>query len=1007
MAGTGSSKKTKGAKGAAEPKKTEKKKGASSRAADRSGGRNAAEAQLRKSNQLFAVILFAMGILLTLFALFSGPLLWGAVHQVMRGIFGPMSYAVGPVCIAVSLMIALEKSHAEVHLRVWELIVFFIVLCGLTQFFFGYPAGESFFERVIYLYLNGTRLKSGGLLAGLTAWPLMKVLGSAGSLIVHILLLFILVMAVTGTTLIELIDSVRTPVNKLRENYEDNQEVRRVRRETREQLREEERASHESIRASRLEEKKQQAVSNEVQRRQQRFNIDVAMSEEDARAAAETERKRAAEKAAEAGEKKKSSAQGLDDALGKITGHSVTTENSAAEKPDQNVQDTSVSEAVPETPEAAVSEEKPGADDPSLDAIIAAFRKKSDAAPAASAAPTAPEKTDAPVSEPASRPASETEAVKFSSANPAGVSETISELLDSQPEQADAPEPESPADLPFDLDENSGARIDQAIRDIRNVPLQSEMPQTQAIPEASTEAEPGTQPDAPTEKELPQEEVYRLPPVSLLKLPKNTNNEDVSEELRQNADKLVETLKSFGVSTRIVDITRGPTVTRYELQPSTGVKISKITGLSDDIALNLATAGVRIEAPIPNKPAVGIEVPNRVTDTVTIREIIDSDEFRNAKGALPAGFGRDIAGQITIGDVAAMPHMLIAGTTGSGKSVCVNSIIISLLYRFSPRDLRMIMVDPKMVEMTIYNGIPHLLIPTVTDARKASGALGWAVNEMEKRYLLLAEHNVRDIKGFNRLVEKSSENGEAEQMAEPLEHMPYIVIVIDELADLMMVASKEVEDSIIRIAQKGRAAGIHLIVATQRPSADVVTGLIRSNVPSRIALTVSSQIDSRIIIDQGGAEKLLGHGDMLYSPIGKKPLRVQGCYVSDEEVEEVVGFIKSNLTQAVEYDKRIIADIEQRAAAEEGGKKGKGGDIDSDGDSDPLLMEAVDVILDAGQASTSYLQRRLKVGYARAARLMDELEDRGIVGPQDGSKPRELQITRSQWAEIRDRMENP
>ncbi|MCI6022871.1 MAG: DNA translocase FtsK [Oscillospiraceae bacterium] len=1001
MAGTDSSKKTKGAKGAAEPKKTEKKKGASGRA----GGRNAAEAQLRKSNQLFAVILFAMGILLTLFALFSGPLLWGAVHQVMRGIFGPMSYAVGPVCIAVSLMIALEKSHAEVHLRVWELIVFFIVLCGLTQFFFGYPAGESFFERVIYLYLNGTRLKSGGLLAGLTAWPLMKVLGSAGSLIVHILLLFILVMAVTGTTLIELIDSVRTPVNKLRENYEDNQEVRRVRRETREQLREEERANHESVRAARLEEKKQQAVSNEVQRRQQRFNIDVAMSEEDARAAAEIERKRAAEKAAEAGEKKKSSAQGLEDALGKITGKAVPET-----APDDTVQ-VPVSEKVSaEAPEETVFEEKPGADDPSLDAIIAAFRKKSDAAPTASvasAAPTAPEKTDAPVSEPASRPASETEAVKFSSANPAGVSETISELLDSQPEQADAPEPESPADLPFDLDENSGARIDQAIRDIRNVPLQSEMPQTQAIPEASAEAEPGAQPDVPTEKELPQEEVYRLPPVSLLKLPKNTNNEDVSEELRQNADKLVETLRSFGVSTRIVDITRGPTVTRYELQPSTGVKISKITGLSDDIALNLATAGVRIEAPIPNKPAVGIEVPNRVTDTVTIREIIDSDEFRNAKGALPAGFGRDIAGQITIGDVAAMPHMLIAGTTGSGKSVCVNSIIISLLYRFSPRDLRMIMVDPKMVEMTIYNGIPHLLIPTVTDARKASGALGWAVNEMEKRYLLLAEHNVRDIKGFNRLVEKSSENGEAEQMAEPLEHMPYIVIVIDELADLMMVASKEVEDSIIRIAQKGRAAGIHLIVATQRPSADVVTGLIRSNVPSRIALTVSSQIDSRIIIDQGGAEKLLGHGDMLYSPIGKKPLRVQGCYVSDEEVEDVVGFIKSNLTQAVEYDKRIIADIEQRAAAEEGGKKGKGGDIDSDGDSDPLLMEAVDVILDAGQASTSYLQRRLKVGYARAARLMDELEDRGIVGPQDGSKPRELQITRSQWAEIRDRMENP
>ena len=479
----------------------------------------------------------------------------------------------------------------------------------------------------------------------------------------------------------------------------------------------------------------------------------------------------------------------------------------------------------------------------------------------------------------------------------------------------------------------------------------------------------------------------------------------MSEELKQNASKLVETLKSFGVQTRIVDITRGPTVTRYELQPSTGVKISKITGLADDIALNLATAGVRIEAPIPNKPAVGIEVPNRVTDTVTIREVIDSDEFRNAKGALPAAFGRDIAGQITIGDIAAMPHMLIAGTTGSGKSVCVNSIIISLLYRFSPQDLRLIMVDPKMVEMVIYNGIPHLLVPVVTDARKASGALGWAVNEMLKRYATFSEHAVRDIRGYNKLVEKQAAEG-AQEGLEPLEHMPYIVVVIDELSDLMMAAPNEVEDAICRIAQMGRAAGINLIVATQRPSVDVVTGLIKANIPSRIALTVSSQIDSRTIIDTGGAEKLLGHGDMLYAPVGKKPLRVQGCFVSDEEVESVVQFIKDNQAEAVQYDQRIIADMEQRAAAETKGKGKGGGDV-AEGDSDPLIMEAVDVVLDAGQASTSYLQRRLKVGYARAARLMDELEDRGIVGPQDGSKPRELLITRSQWAEIKDRMENP
>jgi S-DNA-T family DNA segregation ATPase FtsK/SpoIIIE len=499
---------------------------------------------------------------------------------------------------------------------------------------------------------------------------------------------------------------------------------------------------------------------------------------------------------------------------------------------------------------------------------------------------------------------------------------------------------------------------------------------------------------------------YQLPPVSLLKLPQNTGNADVSEELKFNAEKLVDTLKSFGVQTRIVDITRGPTVTRYELQPSTGVKISKITGLADDIALNLAAAGIRIEAPIPGKAAVGIEVPNRTIDTVSLREAIDSEEFRSAKGALPAAFGRDIAGQVTIGDIAAMTHTLIAGTTGSGKSVCVNSVLISLLYRFEPKDLRMIMVDPKQVEMVIYNGIPHLLVPVVTDPKKAAGALGWAVNEMERRYTLLSENAVRNITGYKKLVKQREENPDPN--LPPLEPMPYIVIVIDELADLMVVARKAVEEAIMRIAQKGRAAGIHLIVATQRPSVDVVTGVIKANLPSRIALTVSSQVDSRTIIDAAGAEKLLGHGDMLYAPIGKTPLRVQGCYVSDEEVEDVVNFIKSNLTSEVQYDKRIIEEIEQRAADDpEGGKKGKDGGNVSDSDSDPLVMEAVDVILDAGQASTSYLQRRLKVGYARAARLMDELEDRGIVGPQDGSKPRELQITRSQWAEIKDRMENP
>ncbi len=993
-------------------KKSPRSSGTAKKGTARSGAAN--ESQLRRSNQLFAVILFSLGILLTLFALFNGPMLWGAVHQLMRGIFGPISYAVGPICIGVSLMIALEKSHAEVHLRVWELVVLMVLLCGLSQFFYGYPAGDSFFERVLQLYLNGTRLRSGGLMAGLTAWPLMKVLGNTGSLIVHILLLFILVMAVTGATLLELIDSIRGPVQRLKESYEDNQEVRRARREAREQMMEDQMAERADERAARLEERKRQAVIAEQagKRYESRFNIDVAMSDEEAQQAAQQERRRADKKAAAAQEKKESSAQGLEQALNRI--RSDAGEQSAglsAENEMADSQNTGSASAAQNETAAAVREDvdaagRQGADEPSLDVIIAAFKKK----PAAGEdKPVQPVLQEEKVEEPVftetavssgTAPAAVQTPLKMSSANSEGVGETIAELLDSQPEP---PQPDIPDDLPFDLDRGEvlSQRMGSALQDIRSgePDAPAVQPQEQA---AAEEAESESQ----TEAAAPVQQEYRLPPVSLLKLPKNTNNADVSEELKMNASKLVETLKSFGVQTRIVDITRGPTVTRYELQPSTGVKISKITGLADDIALNLATAGVRIEAPIPNKPAVGIEVPNRVTDTVTIREVIDSEEFQNARGALPAAFGRDIAGQITIGDIAAMPHMLIAGTTGSGKSVCVNSIIISLLYRFAPKDLRLIMVDPKMVEMVIYNGIPHLLVPVVTDARKASGALGWAVNEMLKRYATFSEHAVRDIKGYNRLVERAVE--EEQPAAQPLEHMPYIVVVIDELSDLMMAAPNEVEDAICRIAQMGRAAGINLIVATQRPSVDVVTGLIKANIPSRIALTVSSQIDSRTIIDTSGAEKLLGHGDMLYAPVGKKPTRVQGCYVSDEEVEDVVRFIKENQAAEVQYDARIIEEIEQRAAAEPGGKKGKGGgEPSSDGDSDPLIMEAVDVILDAGQASTSYLQRRLKVGYARAARLMDELEDRGIVGPQDGSKPRELLITRSQWQEIKERMENP
>lgn len=501
-------------------------------------------------------------------------------------------------------------------------------------------------------------------------------------------------------------------------------------------------------------------------------------------------------------------------------------------------------------------------------------------------------------------------------------------------------------------------------------------------------------PDAPTaadiQNEIAEQEptvvAYKFPPISLLKNVDNSLNAAEAEaEMKANADTLVDTLKSFGVQTRIVDIHRGPTVTRYELQPSAGVKISKITSLADDIALNLAAAGVRIEAPIPGKAAVGVEVPNRVKDIVTIREMIESPEFAENKSKLSFVVGKNIDGDIMIGDIGKMPHLIIAGTTGSGKSVCTNSIIMSILYNASPDEVRLVLIDPKMVEFKVYDGIPHLLIPVVTDPRKAAGALSWAVQEMLKRYKLFADYNVRDHAGYNEMA----------AVTDGVEPLPKIVIIIDELADLMMAAANEVEDSICRLAQMARAAGMHLIIATQRPTVDVITGLIKANIPSRIALTVSSQIDSRTIIDTAGAEKLLGHGDMLYYPSGiPKPVRIQGCFASTKEVEAVVEFIKSGGT--VEYSNEIIEEIEKNMPMPKGEKPSGNDTSVPSGDGD-IIDQAVEVLIDAGQASVSYLQRKLKLGYARAARVMDELEEMGVVGPYEGSKPRAVLVTHEMW----------
>lgn len=472
---------------------------------------------------------------------------------------------------------------------------------------------------------------------------------------------------------------------------------------------------------------------------------------------------------------------------------------------------------------------------------------------------------------------------------------------------------------------------------------------------------------------------YNIPKLEYLNINSNLNiNKEDKKELIASATKLEETLGSFGVEAKVLQVTKGPAVTRYELQPSAGVKVSKIVNLSDDIALSLAASGVRIEAPIPGKSAVGIEVPNKVITAVFLREVLDDEKFKSSSSSVAFAIGKDIAGQCVVADLSKMPHLLIAGATGSGKSVCINTLIMSILYKYSPSEVSLLMIDPKVVELSVYNGIPHLLIPVVTDPKKAAGALNWAVNEMTRRYKLFAETGVRNIQSYNLLMDK----GEIE------EKLPYIVIIVDELADLMMVCPNDVEEYIARLAQMARAAGMHLVLATQRPSVDVITGVIKANIPSRISFAVSSQIDSRTILDSSGAEKLLGKGDMLFYPVGEsKPQRIQGAFISEEEVEKVVSSIKSEV-EDTQYDEHIIEHINSETSSN--------GNSSNDEDADELLDEAIRVVVESGQASASYIQRRLRIGFNRAARIIEQLEEREIITKKDGAKPRQVLVNREE-----------
>ncbi len=843
-------------KGGSRSRSTTAKKGAANTAAQR---------------QLFAVVTFALGLLFIALSFVEGDNVWLWLHEFTLGIFSWCSYLVGPILIYIAIMATMDRPGVSLKARGFFAVLFIVLLCGFVQLFSGGgPKEATFMEICTYLYENGKALAGGGLAAGLIGVPLYSWFGFWGALITMLLVMFVLAMALSGTTLLGLFQTAARPMRKLEEAYTDG---------------------HDRARAAR------QNQAAETPERTPRFDIDVALDDDT------NGGKRSGGKAivpAAAAPTVDAREQMLNAAAGYAAGQEANSVAAAKGKKTTVI-----------TPDDLAGHAQPPGPNP-IDEIVTR---------AVSGVTTIPE----------GNPSTVTRSGKF----------------------------------------NFGAK---------------------GAAETAAPAEAATAPVAAEATPLP-EPVYTFPPINLLDEGMIFSPENVEEELKYNAARLVDTLKSFGVQTRIVDISRGPAVTRYELQPSAGVKISKITGLADDIALNLAAAGVRIEAPIPNKAAVGIEVPNKHVNIVTIREVIHSEKFEKAPGALTVALGKDIAGSLTVADLGRMPHMLIAGATGSGKSVCINSIIISLLYKSSPDKVKLLMVDPKVVELGGYNGIPHLMMPVVTDPKKAAGALCWAVGEMTRRYKTFADTGVRDLAAYNVLCEEREE----------LTPLPQIVIIIDELADLMMVAPNDVEDYICRLAQMARAAGMHLVIATQRPSVDVITGIIKANIPSRVAFAVSSQVDSRTILDMGGAEKLLGRGDMLFYPVGNaKPVRVQGCFVADKEVERVVAFVKEGAAQ--HYDDQMIQEIDQMSANIGRGKNGGGRSSDmgsSDGGEDEMLDAAIEAVVEAGLASTSLLQRRLKLGYARAARIIDDMEQRGIVGPFEGSKPRQVLISKERWYEMK------
>lgn len=932
----------------------------------------ALKASMRRRH-IATVIMFAVGIVLTLAAVIpagegEG---WRGFFDIMHGLFGYSAFLVGPLLIFVAIRLSAFKEGHKLGMDVLKCVGGILLLCAAVQIFsVGAVPGENFGEVIANLYKDGKEFRGGGVFA-LFIGGLLLLLGRLGATILIIILILVCVLLCTGITVADFTDRMVKPVRNAKDKAVEHHN----------RIREENRIAAEELHMQQDEIEKIQA------------EIDAEQQEK--RSVAELSR--AVFSVSDPEEQEPEPI---------VEDTSAHTEPESSEKPH-------IIEVPRPDPVKPAEPELPAEPDPAETEQLLEEQHEDSVDYMAEIKDYIMQKNRA-VLEEAER--SEKDPLEDEDAELVPIIDALHRFKEENPENApvssiqDLPEnsitSSEESELPFDLD------------DVADEPETESQPQKDAEPErpenpvkpeivevprpdrpvTPTPAPAPERPAMPLKKPAPEElnfsDVYTLPPVNLLNpVQKKLTQADIDNEIDRNSRKLVEALQSFGVQTKLVGVSRGPSVTRYELQPAPGVKISKITGLQDDIALNLASAGVRIEAPIPNKSAVGIEVPNKARDTVFFRELVDTTEFKKSfDKKLETVLGKDISGAMVTCNIAKMPHLLIAGTTGSGKSVCVNSIIMSILMKSTPQDVRLIMVDPKKVEFMMYNGIPHLLIPVVTDPKKAAGALAWAVNEMLNRYKQFSDNNVRDFTGFNELA-KDPDSG--------LMKMSHIVIFIDELADLMMASPKDVEDSIVRLAQMARAAGMHLVIATQRPTVNVVTGLIKANIPSRIALMVASQTDSRVILDVSGAEKLLGNGDMLYMPVGlPKPVRVQGCFVSDKEVERVVEFIKQ--TFQAEYDELVMEEVERQtemvASAQDSKSSGNSdsGDIDT---SDERLEEAIDFVVESGTCSTSSLQRRLKLGYGRAARLVDIMEEMGIVGPLEGSKPRQVLMTKQEWAE--------